>query len=157
MGDCRYIFALFPWISPQAMPTIAILSVDVFAMRWGDMDALGHLNNTVYYRFCEEARVSWLSRHGWGVNLAGGSGPILAASSCQFRVPLVHPCPVRVETRLAKLGNRSFTLAHRLSRDDAPEITAAEAEAVIVWCDYASGQAIALPETLRQQLNGVLA
>lgn len=130
------------------------LTVDVFAMRWGDMDALGHLNNTLYYRFCEEARVNWLARHGWGVALSGGSGPILAASSCQFRQPLVYPCAVRVETFVKQIGNRSFTLAHRLSRDDAPEQTAAEAEAVIVWCDYTSGSAMPLPDTLRAQLSG---
>ncbi|MGQ5521767.1 acyl-CoA thioesterase [Chitinimonas sp. PSY-7] len=130
-----------------------LLAVDVFPMRWGDMDSLGHLNNTLYYRFCEEARVGWLARHGWSVALAAGIGPILAASSCQFRQPLVYPCNIRVETFVKRLGNSSFTLGHNISREDQTGTLAAEAEAVIVWCDYAAGMSLPLPDTLRAQLS----
>ena len=137
--------------------TTTPLFTDVFPMRWGDMDALGHLNNTLYYRFCEEARVRWLAERGWSVTVAAGDGPILAASSCQFRVPLVYPCDIRVETSVKKVGNSSFTLAHRICRDDQPEQVAAEAEAVIVWCDYAAGTSRPLPDSLRQALGSVAA
>ncbi|GLR11968.1 thioesterase family protein [Chitinimonas viridis] len=136
------------------MTTPTLLATEVFPMRWGDMDALGHLNNTLYFRFCEEARVRWLDQRGWGVRLDAGDGPILAATSCQFKVPLVYPCNIRLEIYLKKLGNSSFTLGHRIMRDDAPDQIAAEAEAVIVWCDYAAGTAKPLPEALRQQLEG---
>ncbi|WP_034606592.1 acyl-CoA thioesterase [Chitinimonas koreensis] len=135
------------------MPTPAPLFVDVFPMRWGDMDALGHLNNTLYFRFCEEARVRWLAQRDWAVRVDAGEGPILAATGCQFRAPLVYPCDVRLETYLKKIGNSSFTLAHRICRADAPEATAAEAEAVIVWCDYASGSSRPLPAALRAALG----
>ncbi|WP_269531808.1 thioesterase family protein [Chitinimonas sp. BJYL2] len=130
-----------------------LLGTERFPMRWGDMDALGHLNNTLYFRFCEETRVRWLDARGWRVDTAAGAGPILAATSCQFRVPLVYPCDIRIETSVARIGNSSFTLRHRICRDDQPDITAAEAEAVIVWCDYASGSSLPLPDALRQQLE----
>jgi acyl-CoA thioester hydrolase len=128
------------------------LSVDVFPMRWGDMDALGHLNNTLYFRFLEEARVRWLAQRDWGVRTDAGTGAILAATSCQFRVPLVYPGDIRVETFVERIGNSSFTMRHRISRNDAPEQTAADAEAVVVWCDYAAGTASPLPAALRQAL-----
>ncbi|MBV8467656.1 MAG: acyl-CoA thioesterase [Burkholderiales bacterium] len=132
----------------------APLSVDVFPMRWGDMDALGHLNNTLYFRFLEEARVRWLEEHGWSLRGDVAVGAILAGTSCQFRAPLVYPCDIRVETYLSKIGNSSFTMGHRIMRDDRPDEIAAEAEAVVVWCDYAAGKSVPLPETLRAQLTG---
>ena len=132
----------------------APLFVDVFPMRWGDMDALGHLNNTLYFRFCEEARVKWLEERGWGVRTDAGTGAILASTQCQFRAPVVYPCDVRVETYLKKIGNSSFTLAHRIARNDDVAQTVAEAEAVVVWCDYAAGKSVPLPDTLRTQLTG---
>lgn len=130
------------------------LFVDVFPMRWGDMDALGHLNNTLYFRFLEEARVRWLENHGFGIRPESGSGAILAGTSCQFRVPLVYPCDIRVETFVARVGNSSFTLRHRIATAADPERTAAEAEAVIVWCDYAAGASVPLPDALRAHLSG---
>jgi acyl-CoA thioester hydrolase len=132
----------------------APLSVDVFPMRWGDMDALGHLNNTLYFRFCEEARVRWLEERGWAIRSDVTVGAILAGTSCQFRVPLVYPCDVRVETYVSKIGNSSFTLSHRMMRNNMPDEVAAEAEAVIVWCDYAAGKSVPLPDDLRAQLTG---
>jgi len=130
------------------------LSTDVFPMRWGDMDALGHLNNTLYFRMCEEARVGWLEARGWSVSTEAGTGAILAATSCQYRAPMVYPCDILIETRVAKIGNSSFTLSHRIARQDTPDVTTAEAEAVIVWVDYAAGKAQPLPPTLRAQLEG---
>ena len=132
----------------------APLSIDVFPMRWGDMDALGHLNNTVYFRFCEEARLRWLQERGWGLRPGMESGAILAAASCQFRAQLKYPCDVLVETSLHKVGNSSFVLHHRIARNDAPDATAAEAESVVVWCDYAAGKSLTLPVSLRKQLTG---
>lgn len=122
-------------------------------MRWGDMDALGHLNNTLYFRFFEEARVRWLEQRGWGVRPDAGTGAILAATSCQFRVPLVYPCDIRIETMVDRIGNSSFTLKHVMRRHDAPEAVAAEGEAVVVWCDYAAGTACPLPPALRDALS----
>lgn len=130
------------------------LFVDVFPMRWGDMDALGHLNNTLYFRFLEEARVRWLEERGWGVRPESGTGAILAATSCQFRTPLVYPCQIRVETFVERVGNSSFTLRHRMATEEHPEVTAAEAEAVVVWCDYAAGESRPLPPELRLALTG---
>lgn len=135
------------------MTTAMPLTTDIFAMRWGDMDALGHLNNTLYFRFCEEARVRWLAANGWAVSTAAGSGPILAATSCQFRAPVVYPADIRIETFVSKIGTSSFTLSHRICRDDRPDQVAAEAEVVIVWCDYAVGKPVSLPAVLRQQLE----
>ncbi|MFC4159823.1 acyl-CoA thioesterase [Chitinimonas lacunae] len=133
-----------------------LLAVDLLALRWGDMDALGHLNNTLYFRFFEQARVEWLEHHGWRVSPDAGQGPVLASTACQFRQPLHYPATVRVETWVERLGNSSFTLGHRLCPADQPEQIAAEGEAVLVWVDYASGASQPLPERLRAQLREVV-
>ena len=38
-------------------------------IRWGDMDAFGHVNNTVYFRYMEQVRISWFEQ----IGLAGGN------------------------------------------------------------------------------------
>lgn len=139
------------------MPEKPLLDVQAYPLRWGDIDALGHLNNTLYFRFFEQARVEWLERHGWRVSPDAGQGPVLASTACQFRQPLHYPDTVRVETWVERLGNTSFTLGHRLCRAEAPEQVAAEGEAVIVWVDYLAGGKLALPALLREQLNEVAA
>ncbi len=74
-------------------------------IRWGDMDALGHVNNTVYFRFMEQARIEWLyALRGEGSH-ASGSGPVIVNASCTFLVPLVYPGDVEVRMYLGELSS----------------------------------------------------
>ncbi len=141
-----------------AMPSCLLFS-DTFPMRWGDMDALGHLNNTLYFRYFEQSRVAWLEAAGFPVSLNASSGPILAATQCDFFKPLVYPADIRVDTWVKRIGRSSFSLGHRvmLASVTDPTQAAAEGEAVIVWVDYGSGQSMALPANLRQLLEATTA
>jgi acyl-CoA thioester hydrolase len=121
------------------------------AIRWGDMDALGHVNNTVYFRFMEQARIEWLYAHRNDGSHAGGTGPVIVNASCTFLVPLVYPGDVEVRMYLGDPGRSSVATHYEL---DAQGKRAAEGAAKMVWIDLASGRPVPLPEALRAVARG---
>lgn len=117
------------------------------ALRWGDMDAYGHANNTVYFRFFEEARIVWLA----SLELGGAedaTGPVIIKTSATFLKELTHPANVVVETYADKAGNTSLDTYHLLKDKDTGDIYA-EGYAKIVWTDRATRKSTPLPDTLR--------
>ena len=115
-------------------------------IRWGDMDALGHVNNTVYFRFMEQARIEWLYAHRGEGSHAGGSGPVIVNASCTFLKPLVYPGDVEVRMYLGDAGRSSVATHYEL---DAGGARAAEGAAKMVWIDLESGRSVPLPDALR--------
>lgn len=122
-------------------------------VRWGDMDALGHVNNAEYLRYFEQSRVVWLDGLGYRTSGAG-AGPILAKATVTFLKPVVYPSEVEVRLYASRVGNTSFTLASDIvnGRDAAERFT--EGEFVIVWFDYTTGSAVPVPAALRARLGG---
>jgi acyl-CoA thioester hydrolase len=122
-------------------------------MRWGDMDAMGHINNTVYFRYYEQARLAWLEE--LALHQLDGSqhGPILASVSCDFLMPLKYPGELIVEQQVTRIGRSSLAMDLSIERVDQPGVAWANGKSVIVWMDYASGRAIAWPDALRQVLE----
>jgi acyl-CoA thioester hydrolase len=121
---------------------------------WGEMDALGHVNNVVYYRYLESSRVEYLRRVGHGrlrndgTSVPGAAGFILQSAQCRFRVPLEYPDTVRVTARAIRLDDDRFTLTHAvvsLSRN----AVAALGESVIVTYDYSEKRKMQMPDELR--------
>ncbi len=109
-------------------------------IRWGDMDALGHVNNTVYFRFMEQTRIEWVfSQAG---DYREGTGPVIVNASCTFLVPLVYPGEVEVRMYLGEPGRSSIASRYEL---DCAGVRAAEGAAKIVWIDLASGRSVPLP------------
>ena len=123
-------------------------------MRWGDQDAMGHLNNAKFFTFFEEARIRFFENMGATVpgGVLSGQGPILAKTDCTFAEQLVWPGTVSVGIGVGRVGTKSFTLNQGIFLPDS-ETLAAHGVAVIVWFDYASGQSIALPDVWRDQLE----
>ena len=122
-------------------------------VRWGDMDALGHVNNTEYLRYFEQSRVQWLE--GLGHPTTGeGHGPILAKATVSYLKPIVYPSEVEVRLFASRVGNASFTVASDIvnGRDVAERF--AEGEFVIVWYDYRGGRSVPVPDRLRTVLAG---
>lgn len=117
-------------------------------IRWGDLDAFNHVNNTGYLRFIEEARVQWfrsLTDDWSNVECA----PILAAIQNNYRRPIGWPERVRVELFAEHLGNKSLKLAHRIVSATQSDLLYADGHTVLVWMDHRSGATIPLPETVR--------
>ena len=86
-------------------------------IRWGDMDALGHVNNTVYFRYMEQARIEWLFGLYPERSAYGGTGPVIVNASCTFLEPLVYPGDVEVRLYLGDPGRSSVGSSYDLLRD----------------------------------------
>jgi acyl-CoA thioester hydrolase len=117
-------------------------------VRWGDMDAFNHVNNAQYLRYLEEARIQWLSQA--GVSITGGTGPVLAASTLNYRQPIGWPNQLLAELFVDRIGNSSMTIGHRLLSSTEPVVLHCDGHVVIVWIDTATGKSVSLPEDLRR-------
>lgn len=116
------------------------------------MDAFGHVNNTIFFRYFESTRIAYMRAiDSMGGDDAGFS-PVVASARCDFLASVVFPDTVIGETRVSKLGNSSFTMQYQLvSR--AQDKVVAKGEAVIVNIDRQSGRARPIPQALRQRME----
>ena len=123
-------------------------------VQWGDQDAFGHVNNIVYFRWFESARIAYLERIGLGDKHAGSLtdrdniGPILAAISCNYRKQIKYPDTVIVGARITRIGRSSMAMQHAVwsSRQNA---IAAEGESTVVVFDYNANQPRRVPDEFR--------
>ncbi len=119
---------------------------------WGDMDALGHVNNAVYFRYFETARIEFFAQLGLGsVGQSSGIGPILHSASCRFRIPLTHPDTVAVGAQIGEVGDDRFVMRYRAVSHQHGAV-AADGESLIVTFDYATGSKARVPDDLRARL-----
>jgi acyl-CoA thioester hydrolase len=117
------------------------------------MDAMQHVNNIVYFRYIESARMAYFERIGFLDQMRGnGIGPILAWTSCRFRRPLTYPDKVAVGTRVAKIEADRFTM-DTLIVSQATGAVAAESEGIVVSYDYRQQQKAALPREIRENIE----
>lgn len=128
-----------------------LIHVTKIPIRWGDMDAYGHVNNTIYFRYMEQARVEWLETMAIQV-LPLGDAPVIINASCTFLVPMTYPGTVEVRTYSGHLGRSSIAtyVEMRLEGDDT---LYAEGAAKIVWMNTANGKSVPLPEAVRAALE----
>jgi len=126
----------------------------VMPLRWGDMDAMGHINNTLYFRYMEICRLDWIFSVGVQTRLDGaGEGPIIVNAFCNFLRQLQFPGEVCVTMSVANPGRSSFDTFHTIERTDEPGVVYAEGGARTVWTDYAAKRSAPMPDWLRARLN----
>ena len=121
-------------------------------LRWSDMDAFQHVNNVVYLRYLEEARVDWMFTRAAaaGVTEFENFGTVVARHEINYKRPLVYrPEPVRVETWVTEIKAASFTVAYEVRDDEALYATAAS---VLVPFNLATGSLRRLSELERDYL-----
>ncbi|KAB2926546.1 MAG: acyl-CoA thioesterase [Dechloromonas sp.] len=118
-------------------------------IRWGDMDAYGHVNNTVYFRYMEQARVEWIEALGVQVR-PGGDGPVIINAACTFLKPMNYPGTVEVRTYVDHPG-RSSVQSHVEMLIDGDLY--AEGAAKIVWMNMLSGKSVPIPDHVRAVLE----
>ncbi|HEX9631226.1 MAG TPA: thioesterase family protein [Gemmatimonadales bacterium] len=118
-------------------------------VHWGEMDAYGHVNNTVFFRYFETARIAFLDRCGLLASYdRDGIGAILHSTDCRFRLPLFYPDDVLVGARTADVSDDRFTMSYRIvSR--AQNAVAADGTGIIVAYDYRGGRKVPLPAAIR--------
>lgn len=117
-------------------------------IRWGDLDAYGHVNNTVFFRYMEQARVEWLAALSHELR-PEGQGPVIINAACTFLAQLNYPGTVTVELYAGPPGRSSIPTYYRLALGDE---TVAEGESKVVWMDFASGRSVPVPEAIRAML-----
>jgi acyl-CoA thioester hydrolase len=128
------------------------ISIDI-PVAWGDMDSLGHVNNAVYLRWFESARITYLSRAGLLDRLETDRvGPILARASVDFRKPIRYPDTVKVGCTVLRVGTSSFVMRNRITCAAHGAEIAAEGETVVVMMDYRTGQKLQIDATLRARI-----
>ncbi len=119
---------------------------------WGDMDYFRHVNNIVFFRYFESARIEYLERIGFR-ELADDQpvGPILASTDCRFRRPVTWPDTVAVGARVTEVGEDRFAMEYRLVSRKLGTV-AAEGGGTLVSYDYAAGRKVPLPEAVRSAI-----
>ena len=116
-------------------------------IRWGDMDAMGHVNNTIYFRYFETIRIEWFARIGCVPNPAG-EGIVIVNAFCNFIKQFEFPGEVLARHYVAKLGRTSFETYVTMERTDMPGVVCATGGAKAVWVDFPKQKSAAVPEWL---------
>ena len=122
-------------------------------VQWGEMDAYGHVNNTVFFRYFESARIRYLERCGFTESYEEDRvGAILHSTSARFRRPLHYPDTVEVGAGVSRMQEDRFTMEYRIV-SVAQDAVAGEGEGLIVSYDYAAGRKTPLPEDVRRRVQ----
>jgi acyl-CoA thioester hydrolase len=124
----------------------------VVPIRWGDMDAMGHVNNTIYFRYFEVVRLDWFFRQ-TGTTALQDEGVIVVNAFCNFIRQLEFPGEVRARLYVSDIGRSSFDTWLTLERTDEPGVVYANGGATTVWTDYAAKKSKPMPDWFRALLT----
>ena len=117
-------------------------------IRWGDMDAMGHLNNGIYFRYLETCRIDWFHSIGC-VPSPEGEGPVIVNAFCNFYKQLEYPGDVRMKMYVSDPGRTTFESWGTMERADQPGVIHAAGGATTIWVNFKSQKAATMPEWLR--------
>lgn len=120
----------------------------VMPIRWGDMDAMGHVNNTVYFRYLETSRIEWMREAGLPANPVG-EGPVIINAFCNFHRQLEYPGDIRVRLYVSDPARTTFETWATIERVDQPSVVAASGGATVIWVDFPAQKAAPLPGWVR--------
>lgn len=129
--------------------TRKLIFTTILPIRWGDMDAMGHVNNTVYFRYMEQARIEWFEQLGYNTGQNAREGPVIVNAACTFLAPLVYPGNVELRMFIGHPGRSSLPTHYEL-RLQGEEKLYATGDAKMVWINPASGRPIPLPDNMRK-------
>ena len=125
--------------------------VERMPIRWGDMDAMGHVNNTVYFRFMEQARISWFSALVPGDEAWRSTGIVIANAACNYRRAITYPGTVEVRLYCGLPGGSSLPTSYEL-RVDADPVPYADGAALVVFVSMKTQKATRIPDHIRERL-----
>ncbi|MEN9419118.1 MAG: hypothetical protein RI988_2738 [Pseudomonadota bacterium] len=134
------------FVLPEAKKLVHEMVVPI---RWGDMDAMGHVNNTIYLRYFEIVRLDWVYGLGRRVDAGAGEGPVVVNAFVNFLRQLEFPGDIRLRHYVANPGRTSVETYVTIERTDEPGVLYAEGGAKMVWTDYARRSAVPLPDWFR--------
>ncbi|MED1204058.1 acyl-CoA thioesterase [Heyndrickxia acidicola] len=119
--------------------------------RCGETDALGHINNTSYFIYMEEARIKFFQYLGFGMDIKDWRF-ILASTTCDYIAQGYFNDEIEVTAEVAEIGTKSFHLMHRMINRKTGKLIA-KGKAVIVYFNFDKQVSEALPELLKSELS----
>jgi len=137
---------------PGMSETRRLAHIERIPMRWGDMDAMGHVYNTVYFRYMEQARISWFDRLVPEQDAWQSTGIVIANATCNYRRALTYPGTVEVRLYVGAPGGASVPTTYELRVDDDP-LPYADGAAVVVFIDMKTQKSRRIPEAIRARLE----
>ncbi len=120
----------------------------IFAIAWGDMDALGHVNNGRYFDYFQEARIEWLRE--LNITMTEKTGPVVVHVACTYLKPVVYPATLTIRSKVQNIGRTSMVMEHDVYQEG---VLMAQGISKVVWVDYTLGKSIPLPDTMRNLLT----
>ncbi len=137
------------------LPAAKKLSFEMqIPIRWGDMDAMGHLNNAMYFRYLETLRIEWFSHIGF-VPQKSLQGPVIINAFCTFIRQLEYPGTVLARHYVGEMGRSTIDTFATLERLDAPGVICATGGATVVWSDFQRQTSMPLPDDLRALIDAL--
>lgn len=120
---------------------------------WGEMDAFAHVNNVVYFRYFETARIAYCDKIGFLETIkASGVGPIIASVRCDFRKPLTFPDKIFVGVMISEMSADRFLMQHRIVSEKLQKV-AAEGESLVVSYDYRERRKAPIPDEVWKKIE----
>ncbi|HEX7817022.1 thioesterase family protein [Dyella sp.] len=130
-----------------AAPVVPLIDARI-SVRWRDLDAFNHVNNSNYLTYLEEARLQWLQQLP-GQWMSDEGAPVMAASELNYRRPIAWPAQLSVQLFCEKLGNTSMVVGHRIVDADDAERVYCDGRVVMVWMNPKTGKSTPLPTVVR--------
>jgi len=117
-------------------------------IRWGDMDAMNHVNNTSYFRYMETCRIDWMRAIGCQPD-PYGEGPIIVNAFCNFYRQMQYPGDVLIRMYTSSPGHSTFETWVTMARADQPDTIDAAGGATTIWVNFPEQKSRNLPDWLR--------
>jgi acyl-CoA thioester hydrolase len=121
-------------------------------IRWGDMDAMNHVNNGAYFRFLETVRIEWMRSIGCMPD-PNGQGPLIVNAFCNFYRQLEYPGDVLAKMYVSDPARTTFESWATMERSDQPGIICAAGGATTIWVDFPQQKAMTLPDWMRKLVS----
>ena len=118
------------------------------AVRWGDVDAMGHVNNATYFRYMETARIDWFRSIGC-VPDAQGEGPVIVNAFCNFYRQFEYPDEVLLKMYVSDPGRTTFESWATMEKVTEPGVVCAAGGATTIWVNFPQQKAVGLPDWIR--------
>lgn len=133
------------------LSNLTLIHTAEIATRWGDQDSYAHINNAVYFRLFEEARIQWLTGLGLAVEKSDNS-PVIAHTEATYFLPIEYPATVICRCYASDPGNTSLGIYHTLSTTENPDTIYTTGYVRNVWIDHKTGKPTAIPEVVKTAL-----
>ncbi|MGY3572559.1 acyl-CoA thioesterase [Vibrio paucivorans] len=119
---------------------------------WGEMDALQHVNNAVYFRYFESVRLAYFEKIGLLVDIAQSQiGPVLGETSCRYKLPITFPDTLRVGTKVVDVQSDRFTMEYKIVSKGQSRVSTI-GHATCVMFDFKNQTKAKLPEPIKQAI-----